>query len=120
MKLIAYTVGNATIDIHPAPRERQWMDDTHERHAYRCLPLNVANTYGWEVRSPGGFTAIWDGEATTSAIKISPHPGSNPAAVSHFGSGVLTFHLSCLFRTEPGFDLFVTGPVNRRRTRSRH
>jgi hypothetical protein len=113
MKLIAYTIGDADIDIRPAQRERQWMDDTQERFAYRCLPLNVANAYGWEIRSPGGFTAIWDGEATAAAIRITPHPESVPTAVSHFGSGVLTFHLSCLFRTEPGYDLFVLGPVNR-------
>jgi Family of unknown function (DUF6065) len=34
-------------------------------------------------------------------------------AVSHFGHGILTFHIPCLFRTEPGIDLLVQGPVNR-------
>lgn len=40
-------------------------------------------------------------------------PGTASPAVSHFGGGVLTFHIPCLFRTDPGVDLFVTGPINR-------
>ena len=33
-------------------------------------------------------------------------------ASSHFGHGVLTFNVNALFRTEPGYDLMVTGPLN--------
>ena len=36
-----------------APRwrraERAWMDSTDRRFAYRCLPLSIANSMGWEV-----------------------------------------------------------------------
>ena len=42
----------------------------------------------------------------------SPIPARAPA-VSHFGHGILTFHMPCLFRTEPGVDLMVQGPINR-------
>jgi hypothetical protein len=33
--------------------------------------------------------------------------------ISHFGRGVLTFHVAYLFQTDPGVDLVVQGPVNR-------
>ena len=33
-------------------------------------------------------------------------------AQSHFGCGILTFHLHALFRTDPGYDLMVGGPLN--------
>src|SRR5262249_9607485 len=33
--------------------------------------------------------------------------------VSHFAYGIITFHLTYLFRTEPGWDLMCTGPINR-------
>ena len=33
-------------------------------------------------------------------------------AVSHFSGGVLTFHTGWLFRTDPGWDLWVGGPPN--------
>jgi hypothetical protein len=32
--------------------------------------------------------------------------------MSHFGHGILTFNLTFLFRTEPGWDLLVRGPAN--------
>jgi hypothetical protein len=31
----------------------------------------------------------------------------------HFGYGILTFRINCVFRTEPRYDLLVQGPVNR-------
>src|SRR5262249_56073117 len=33
--------------------------------------------------------------------------------VSPFGHRLLTFHVPCLFQTDAGVDLFVTGPLNR-------
>jgi hypothetical protein len=113
MKLIAYEIAGHTVDIRPAPLERDWMDTTDQRYAYRCLPLNIANGYGWEVLCPSAFKATWSGEAGLDAIKIEAEEGMQAPAISHFGSGVLTFHLNCLLRTEPGFDLMVQGPVNR-------
>jgi hypothetical protein len=112
-KLIAYLLEGQSADIRPAPLERDWMDKTNQRFAYRCLPVNIANTHGWELLCASSFYARWDGRADLDAIRIMPDvPGTVPA-VSHFGHGVLTFHLPCLFRTDPGIDLFVTGPLNR-------
>ena len=114
MKLIAYAIDSEhEVSIRPAPVERAWMDATSERFAYRCLPLSIANAYGWEVLCPSGFKAIWNGEPAIDAITIERDGDGPTVASSHFGSGVLTFHLNCLFRTEPGFDLMVQGPVNR-------
>lgn len=100
---------NHPVNIRPAPTERAWMDGTPQRFAYRCLPMNIANAYGWEILSNETFTAIWDGTANKAAIRIEP----GGYAVSHFGSGILTIHTPCIFRTDPGVDLYVTGPVNR-------
>lgn len=89
------------------------MDATHQRYAYRCLPLNIANAHGWEILCPSGFTATWDGTPNKNAITtVLDEEGTSPAT-SHFGSGILTFHVPCVFRTYPGIDLYVTGPINR-------
>ena len=88
------------------------MDDTPDRFAYRCLPLNIANAHGWEILCPTGFSALWDGRKTNDAVRIKCKAGTAPA-VSHFGGGILTFHVPCIFRTDPGVDMFVTGPINR-------
>jgi hypothetical protein len=112
--LTAYVIDGHELRIRPAPIERQWMDDTDQRFAYRCLPLNIANAHGWEILCPTAFSAIWDGRPALDAVRVKTRPlGAPPPAISHFGSGTLTFHIPCLFRTEPGIDLFVTGPLNR-------
>lgn len=112
MKLIAYTLSGVPPRLHPARPTRAWIDAMPEQFAYRCLPLNIANQFGWEVRSPCRITAEWDGEADQDAIRIAVDGDPHLAPASHFGHGVLTFHTGALFRTPPGIDLMVTGPLN--------
>jgi hypothetical protein len=113
MKLTAYVVDGHTIDIRPAPADRDWMDNIDQRFAYRCLPLTIANAHGWEILCAAGFIAVWDGGPALAAVTVTPDEGKISPALSHFGFGVLTFHVPCLFRTELGFDLMVSGPINR-------
>jgi hypothetical protein len=112
MKLQIFVLDNQRIEVRPAPVERSWMDATPERFAYRCLPLNIANAHGWELLCSAGFTATWDGGRGVDSIAVVPDEPNKSPAVSHFGSGVLTFHVPCLVRTDPGYDLMVQGPVN--------
>ena len=113
MKLTAYVVDGHSIDIRPAPVERDWMDNIDQRYAYRCLPLSIANAHGWEILCAAGFTAVWDGGPALDAVKVITDQAVAAPALGHFGFGLLTFHVPCLFRTEAGFDLMVTGPINR-------
>jgi hypothetical protein len=113
MKLVAHVIDGHRVEIRPAPLERDWMEATDQRYAYRCLPLNIANAYGWEILCNAGFIAIWNGGTSNDAIAIQPDPDTTPPAISHFGHGILTFHVPCLFRTEPGDNLLAQGPVNR-------
>ena len=113
MKLAAYVTDGHRLDIRPAPVDRPWMDATHQRFAYRCLPLNIANAHGWEISCASSFTAAWNGGNDLHAVTVVPEPGTRAPALSHFGYGVLTFHVPCIFRTESGYDLWVQGPVNR-------
>lgn len=114
MELTAYVMDGHTVDIRPAPVERDWMEASKDRFAYRCLPLNIANSHGWEILCPHSFRARWNGGNDPHSVEVaSDTQGVPPPAIGHFGHGVLTFHLVCLFRTEPGYDLMVQGPVNR-------
>lgn len=113
MRLICYPTSGPAPFIRTAPVERDWMGATPEAFAYRCLPLNIANSHGWQILNPTGFMASWNGNAGTDGVAINPMiVGAAPPALSHFGQGILTFHVTGLFRTEPGFDLWVGGPVN--------
>ncbi len=115
MKLTAHVLDGYTLDIRPAPREREWMDATAQRYAYRCLPLDMANTLGWELLCQSGFSARWNGGDGLEDVVVLADPGTVAPALSHFGHGVLTFHVPCLFRTDPQVELLVTAPLNRPR-----
>ena len=100
--------------IRPAPAERDWMDATPDGFAYRCLPLSIANTHGWELLAPCDFFAFWTGGAGLDAVRIGGPAGTprHLAPISTFGHGVLTFHVSGLFRTPPEWNLWVGGSPN--------
>src|SRR5579883_2796751 len=49
LRLIPYGWGEGW-GLRPSPSRRHWMDE-HE-HAYHCLPLVIANQWGWQVLCP--------------------------------------------------------------------
>lgn len=114
MDLICYTYPGWAPRLRPASHRRDWMEATPERFAYRCLPLAIANAHGWEVLSPVGFSARWDGGAEGESVEIRPDAGADPrwVPVSLFGQGTITFHVEGLFRTSAGWNLWVGGPPN--------
>jgi hypothetical protein len=100
--------------IAPASSRRDWMEATPDRYAYRCLPLAIANAHGWEVLSPCGFEARWTGGQGADSVEIRLDPGTEPhrGPTSLFGSGTITFHIEGIFRTSPGWNLWLSGPPN--------
>ena len=113
-RLTCYRVNGGTPRMRPAPMERDWMEATPQSFAYRCLPLNIANACGWELLCTAGFEAWWDGGMALESIRVVPEEtAAHELPISHFGSGILTFHVTGLFRTAPGFSLLSTGPFNR-------
>ena len=93
--------------------ERDWMDATPERFAYRCTPLSIANASGWELVSPVGFDVVWNGGNSTSDLRIvGDDPRTSQIASSIFGHGIITFHPGYLFRTSAGWALSVRGAPN--------
>lgn len=113
-KLIAYRLSpTPPLRLVPAPRERDWMDATGERFAYRCLPLNIANQSGWWLLNSHALTVEWSGGSSIDAVHLEWRSGTEPyPALSHFGSGILTWHIPFLFRTPPGWNLLARGPAN--------
>ena len=112
-KLIAYRIHATQQRIVAGRSRRRWMDETHLRYAYRCLPLTIANAMGWEITLPARLTAEWSGGSNLSDVTIeSNDPGVEQLASSHFGHGILTFHVNYLFRTEPGIALWARGAPN--------
>lgn len=115
MELECYPMSERPPEIVPGRPQRAWMDKFMARHPYRCLPLSMANTTGWEILSPMAFTLEWNGGLMQEDIKMTPdrpHPDFHRLVSSHFSHGVVTFHPGYLFRTPPGFSMMVQGAPN--------
>lgn len=113
-RLVAYDLDpQANMPLEPAPTDREWMDHSGQRFAYRCLPLVIANQAGWIIRCPVSFSVRWNGGGKLSDLKVRLPTGWSPNHIlSHFGEGVLTFSLPYLFQTPRGVNLWVKGPSN--------
>jgi hypothetical protein len=114
MTLLCYEVEPGRVALRAAEHRRPWMDDTHHRFAYRCLPLVDANAHGWEMLNPAAFTATWNGGSNIDDVSItfSSERGPDRFVESHFGHGILTFNPKIILRTEPGYAIWMSGPPN--------
>ena len=110
LRLIPYGWGEGW-QLRPSPARRHWMDELP--HAYKCLPLVVANQWGWQVLCPTDVVATWDGRPGLEGLRVEVPPQFVPAIKSQFGAGIITFSPPWLFRTPPGWDLYLKGPSNR-------
>jgi hypothetical protein len=117
MKFQCFTTSTAgsgqEFEVRPAPAERSWIDATPSRFATRCLPLLIANAHGWEILLKDACEITWTGGSSIGDIKVITSSGTSTYVYSHFGQGMVTFRIMGLFRTEPGYNLWVGGPVNR-------
>lgn len=114
-RLTCYAVDPHPPEMVPARAPRDWMDATDQRYAYRCIPLSMANASGWELLTPAAFEVTWSGGSGPGAISIRAQADRERVerlVTSHFGHGVLTFHVGYLFRTSPGWALWVRGSPN--------
>ena len=105
-------------EVRPARAKRQWMDDFPDRHAYRCLPLSIANASGWEVLCPIPLEVNWNGGMAVEDIQVTglkDLPAGAPVdhfCRSNFSRGIITFHLDYVIQTEPDWSILATGPFN--------
>lgn len=116
MILRALQYGPMAPEIRAAPADRAWMDAFQDRHAYRCLPLAISNTFGWELLSPCDLVIEWNGGMAIGDLTVAAADGYellNHFAASNFSRGIVTMHAGYIFRTEPGWSLYACGPLNR-------
>lgn len=111
-----YALGERVPELVAASPTRQWMDRFPNQQPYHCLPLTIANSYGWEILSPCSFSIHWNGGLHAEDIRFEATNGDSELlsfAMSHFSHGIVTFHTGYIFQTEPGCNLLASGPFNR-------
>lgn len=115
MALECFAVSDDPPELVPGQLDRAWMDGMPGRHAYRCLPLNIANTSGWELRCPATVSITWTGGKENRDLSFRCEDKGfalSHFVQAHFTQGIVTFMTGWLFRTPPGWALWAMGPPN--------
>jgi len=107
------------LEIRQASVRREWMDNTYNKHAYRCLPVTEANVCGWEIVLPHDVVFEWDGGTSVprvikgGTIERTIHGQSFTQRVAQQSIvGMATFSLGWVFKTPPGIHTWITGSPN--------
>lgn len=91
--------------------KRDWMDDTYNKHAYRCLPLSMANVNGWEIVLQRDIAVVWDGGQSVPRI-IGGDSHADRTVANCNKIGMIDFHLGWAFGTEDGYSTWLGGSPN--------
>ncbi len=71
LRLLPYGWGEGW-QLRPSPARRHWMDELP--HAYKCLPLLVANQWGWQILCPTDVVVTWDGTPALAGLHVEVAP----------------------------------------------
>ena len=58
--------------LRPSPPRRHWMDELP--HSYKCLPLVMANQWGWQILCPTDVVVTWDGSTSLTGLDSRSRP----------------------------------------------
>ena len=99
-------------DIKSSSAKRNWMNE-NDGWAYNCLPLKIANQYGWTANSPCDIEIDWKGSDSPTSFKITCEDDKfNDYVDFNFGTGIFTFISDFIIKTNPGTSLYIRGISN--------
>jgi len=102
-----------------ATRNKKWFEDNRatKNHARHCLPLIMANSLGYYIRSPGTFRVTWDGDKHRRAVIHHIEKSSHYDVDDHASFGGFTVQAKFIPVTDdPGDFVYVKGIPNERCT----
>lgn len=111
IKLSAEQSSYSKMLISPMSIKRDWMDETPEKHAYRCFPMTQANMIGWNLSFSEDISFIWNGINDTSSENINIIEGKNFSYCGR-GQSTISFNTGVTFRSQERISLFTVNPVN--------
>ena len=103
-------IDGSIFEISQMSVKRNWMDETSERHAYRCFPVTQANVVGWSLACTKDIVFTWDGinDQTPDHFKIVSPTG----AYAGRGQSSVSFSTGLIFKTTNDVSLLTINPVN--------
>lgn len=109
--LTAYKTNPNSFIIEPLPVKRQWMEETPDKHAYRCFPVTTANTVGWTLACPEDISFIWNGITDTTPDTVKILSGEKYCYTGR-GQGTLSFNTGIILRSEKNVSVLSLTPQN--------
>ena len=109
---------NPPVIAQSRPR-RDWMDDTYNKHAYKCLPLTAANTHGWEMQLQQDVVVQWDGGNTVPRVlsgetmvhSVEGQEYTRPIVIPSI-VGIVSFSTGWSMSTPEGVSTWISGSPN--------
>lgn len=111
MKIKVYKVPNHPVSIKQTEIQRDWMDQTYDRHAYKCFPISLANTIGWSISFSEDIEFIWDGISDTTPNHIKIIKGERLCSLGR-ANGTISFNTGLYFKTGKNISILSIVPPN--------
>ena len=92
--------------------KRDWMDATHNKHAYQCLPMTVAKVYGWELILEEDLIVQWDGGNIPPTIISGEMTSSGRVQAISSIIGMISINMGWVINTEEGYNTWISGSPN--------
>jgi len=106
---------NVSSIIRKPKKKRDWFTPNF----YHCLPLTIANQYGFEIISAYPVNLFWNGNNGEDDLTITKMLSTEEEDLQNiqgfeksFANGIMSVVMSMIPRTPPGVNLLVTGPIN--------
>ena len=97
-EIVLYPLAKKRLNIRPGAAKRAHF----ATHAYRCVPLTVANQIGWDLYADEDQIIEWQGGMAKDDVKVHAGPG-----YAHFGMGTFTLPPNLIWRLPEGWDLLI-------------
>ena len=107
----AYKIGPISANIEQLSVRRDWMDETSDKHAYRCFPVSLANTVGWGLSYPEDIAVVWDGIRGNDPGHIKVLSGSQYVTGDN-GQGTIRINTNIYFETDENTSIMMYQPPN--------
>jgi hypothetical protein len=110
IEIFVEKTNGSIFEISQMSIKRNWMDDTSDKHAYRCFPVTQANVVGWSLSCKEDIVFTWDGinDQTPDHIKITSPIG----AYAGRGQSSISLNTGLIFKTAEDISLWTINPVN--------
>lgn len=100
------------VKIEQTQVQRQWMDNTDDKHAYKCFPVSLVNTIGWSISFLEDIEFIWDGISDTSEHHVTILKGPEGVCNTQRGNATVSFYTGLYFKTEENMTMLSIVPPN--------